>query len=87
VDTRYNHGKGGEKEHHVTETIQSDICIPNIGPKERRRRLHGGLLALVIAVVIAIVLLATGADRWWRLALFPFFYGGMSGVFQWREKT
>ena len=71
----------------MAETIQSDICIPNIGPNERRRRLTGGLLGLGVAVVIAVVLLAAGADRWWRLVLFPLFYGGMSGVFQWREKT
>ena len=71
----------------MTETVDSTICIPNIGPNERRRRLRGGLLGLAIALVIAIVLFATGADRWWRLILFPVIYGGMTGVFQWREKT
>jgi hypothetical protein len=33
------------------------------------------------------VLLTTGANRWWRLALAPLFFGGASGVFQWRDKT
>jgi hypothetical protein len=71
----------------MTEATASDICIPNIGPKERRRRLSGGLMALALAVVIGGVLFAVGAGRWWRLALFPLFYAGMAGVFQWREKT
>ena len=71
----------------MTETVDSAICIPNIGPNERLRRLRGGLVGLAIALVIAIVLFASGADRWWRLILFPVIYGGMTGVFQWREKT
>jgi hypothetical protein len=68
-------------------TVDSTICIPNIGPKERRRRLVGGIATLVMAVVLGAVLFVIGADRWWRLALFPLFYIGMAGVFQWREKT
>jgi hypothetical protein len=71
----------------MTEVAASDICIPNIGPNERRRRLNGGLVALALAVVIGAALLAMGAGRWWRLALFPLLYAGMAGIFQWREKT
>jgi hypothetical protein len=71
----------------MTEAAASDVCIPNIGPNERRRRLKGGLIALGLAAVIGVILFAIGAGRWWRLALFPLFYAGMAGVFQWREKT
>jgi hypothetical protein len=71
----------------MTEAAASDLCIPNIGPKERRRRLHGGLIALVIALVIGAALFAISAGRWWRLVLFLLFYSGMAGIFQWREKT
>ncbi len=71
----------------MTEATASDVCIPNIGPKERRRRLYSGLIALALAAVIGAGLFAIGAGRWWRLGLFLFFYAGMAGVFQWREKT
>jgi hypothetical protein len=71
----------------VSELVSSDICIPNIGTNERKRRLRSGIIGLVIAAVIAVVLLAIGADRPWRLILFPLLYGSLAGVFQYREKT
>jgi len=71
----------------LSALTESNICIPNIGPKERRRRLNGGLLSLGVGIVAASVLFAIGAPRGWRLLLFLFFYGAMAGIFQWREKT
>jgi len=32
-------------------------------------------------------LIATGADRGWRLTLLLLFWGAASGFFQWRDKT
>jgi hypothetical protein len=69
------------------ETYKDDVCIPNISARERRRRLMGGLVSLVISLVIFAVLLATGVSYWWRLAIFPFFFSTASGFFQWRDKT
>jgi hypothetical protein len=69
------------------EAIDPTICIPNIGPKERQRRLRGGIVGLAVAAIVALALFATGADRGWRLIMFPLLYGGLAGVFQWREKT
>ena len=63
------------------------ICIPNISPRERRRRLVGGVIMFVISLAILAVLMATGVDRWWRLALLPLFWGTAVGFFQWRDKT
>ncbi len=71
----------------MAEVVDSAVCIPNIGPKERQRRLRSGIVGLVVAAIVAIVLFAIGADRGWRLILFPLLYGGLAGVFQWREKT
>ncbi len=62
-------------------------CIPNISPRERRKRLAGGLIMFVISLAVLTALIATGADRWWRLALLPLFWGAASGFFQWRDKT
>jgi hypothetical protein len=63
------------------------VCIPNIGPKERRKRLTGGIVALVVGGVLALVLILSGQVVWTRLLLFLPFYGGFVGVFQAREKT
>jgi hypothetical protein len=62
-------------------------CIPNIGPREGRKRLIGGLVQLMVALAVLAVLVVAGANRWWRLALFPAFWGAASGFFQWRNKT
>ncbi len=64
-----------------------EACIPNISPRERRKRLAGGLITFVISLAVLTTLIATGADRWWRLALLPVFWGAASGFFQWRDKT
>jgi hypothetical protein len=60
---------------------------PNISYRERRKRLIAGGVQLGAAGMVLAVLLASGANRWWRLALAPLFFGAASGVFQWREKT
>jgi hypothetical protein len=41
----------------------------------------------VFALVVLFVLLAVGADRFWRLPLFLLFWGAANGYFQWRDKT
>ena len=64
-----------------------EVEVPNINEIERRKRLRGGLFALGLGLVILVALLVMDVDPWWRLILFPFFTGGMSGVFQWRDKT
>lgn len=63
------------------------VCIANIGPRERRRRLGFGLVLLVAGVCVAAVLVGVGAHRLWRLAVFLPFWAGALGVFQAREKT
>lgn len=64
-----------------------EVCIANISPRERRKRLIGGIVQFVITLAILAALIATGADRWWRLALLPLFWGAALGFFQWRDKT
>lgn len=66
---------------------EGDLCIPNISPAERRKRLVAGIIPFVISLVILAALLASGAGRWWRLALLPFFWAAATGFFQWKDKT
>ncbi len=65
----------------------SDVCIANISPRERLKRLIGGVIPFVIAVSILTLLIVIHADRWWRLPLFLLFAAAASGFFQWRDKT
>ncbi len=64
-----------------------EVCIPNISTRERRKRLASGVIMFAIGLAILAALIATGASRWWRLALFLPFAGAASGFFQWRDKT
>jgi hypothetical protein len=69
------------------ESESGDVCIPNISPRERRKRLAGGVITFIITLGVLAVLMASGASVWWRLVLFPLFFGAASGFFQWRDKT
>jgi hypothetical protein len=63
------------------------VCIANLSPHERTKRLMAGAISLVISLVVLTVLAGTGADRWWRLILLPMFWGAAVGFFQWRDAT
>lgn len=63
------------------------VCIANIGPRERRKRLGFGLVLLGIGVVGAFILVVADVGRAWRMALFLPFWAGALGVLQAREKT
>ena len=69
------------------EDSGGEACIANISPRERRKRLAGGVIMFVISLAALGALMATGADRWWRLTLLLLFWGAASGFFQWRDKT
>ena len=59
----------------------------NIGPRESRKRLAMGMVMLVAGIGIAIVLIFTGLNHWWRIGLlFPFLLGAL-GFFQAMAKT
>lgn len=67
--------------------MEGDVCIPNIGPQERRKRLRFGVIAVAVGVALAIVLTLTGVNRLFRLGLFLPFWVGALGYLQAREKT
>jgi hypothetical protein len=83
---------GSESNQHAgqqpaNESDTSDVCIPNISTAERRKRLIFGIVEFGISLAILAVLIALGASRWWRLALFLPFGAAASGFFQWRDRT
>ncbi|MBE2250739.1 MAG: hypothetical protein IAE78_14480 [Myxococcus sp.] len=65
----------------------AEVCLLNIGPKERSKRLRFGGLSLGVAVAALAGLLWAGASPWWHLALFVPFAGATTGFFQARRKT
>jgi len=67
--------------------VQGEVCIANISPSERRRRLIGGIIPFVLAIAILAGLMWAGVDRFWRLPLFLLFWGSTIGFFQWNDKT
>lgn len=62
-------------------------CVPNLGPREQRKRLVFGVAALGASVLVAAMLVLTHVALTWRLLLFVTFFFGALGVFQARDKT
>jgi hypothetical protein len=63
------------------------ICVANIGPRERRKRMKFGMRWLARGGGVLSVLALAGAPRWSRLGAFIPFLIGSIGVFQAREQT
>lgn len=62
-------------------------CVPNLGPREQRKRLTFGIPALGASVLVAVMLVLAHVGPEWKILLsVPFFLGAL-GVFQARDKT
>jgi len=62
-------------------------CVPNIGPRERRRRLVGGVFLLLVTACVAGCLIWFEAPRPWRLLVFLPAWAAAIGFFQVSEQT
>jgi hypothetical protein len=62
-------------------------ACPNIGPREQKRRLVGGLFFLAIAVCVAGCLMLFDAPRSWRLLVFLPAWAAALGFYQVSAKT
>jgi hypothetical protein len=69
------------------EHDDGEACIANISPRERLKRLIGGVIPFVFALSILTWQISTNVDRLWRLPLFLLFVAAASGFFQWWDKT
>lgn len=63
------------------------VCIANIGPRERRKRLMFGITALAASVVISFLFVFYGVRPLFRLPLFVPLFAGALGFFQARDRT
>ncbi|HEX9332488.1 MAG TPA: hypothetical protein VF896_11395 [Anaerolineales bacterium] len=64
-----------------------EVCIANISPLERQKRLRFGVTQFIIGLIILSALIAFGVDRLWRLPLLFMFWTSAIGYFQARDKT
>ena len=64
-----------------------EVCIANISPKERKKRLDFAIRYFVFTSVILVVLLILDVNPLWRLTLFLPLASSTSSFFQWRDKT
>lgn len=64
-----------------------EVCLANISPVERRKRLRFAVMQFAVALIVLAVLLVAGADKFWRLPLFLMFASAGASYFQWRDKT
>ena len=69
------------------EELIGEVCIANISPLERRKRLRFGIVELVISLIILAVLVALDVNPLWRLPLLFLFGAAAAGYFQARDKT
>lgn len=63
------------------------VCIANISPLERRKRLRFGVTQFAISLVVLVLLIVFGANHLWRLPLLLLFWTSAIGYFQARDKT
>ncbi len=63
------------------------LCVENIGPGQRRKRLLFGVVMLGLSALLAALLVLLGIPRWWRLVLFFPFAAAAIGVNQARART
>lgn len=62
-------------------------CIPNIGPRERRKRLVVGVVMLACGILLGAAMVAMGAPRVWRPTVFVPLLVGALGLLQARDNT
>ena len=64
-----------------------EVCIANISPLERKKRLVYGIRQFIFTLVILGVLIVLQVNPLWRLPLLFMFSAAAVGYFQARDKT
>ena len=64
-----------------------EVCIANISPIERQKRLRFGIQVFIITLVILGVMIVLDLNPLWRLPLLLLFWSSATGTFQARDKT
>jgi hypothetical protein len=87
VNLPYFAGLAPQKSSSQNEEEIGEVCIPNISPLERRKRLLFAIQQFVITLVVLGILIALGVNPLWRLPLFLMFSASTVSYFQVLDKT
>ena len=71
---------------HQKEAVE-DVCIANISPLERQKRLRFGFRQLIFTFIVLGILLILHLNPLWRLPLLFMFWAAAVGYFQAYDKT
>jgi hypothetical protein len=84
IDLAYfaDHGTTGSQEANVSE-----VCIANISPWERRKRLIFAIQQFIVTLVVLGIMIVLGLNPVWRLLLFLLFSAATVSYFQALDKT
>lgn len=69
------------------EANEGEVCIANISPLERRKRLIFGIRQFIFALLVLGLLIILHLNPLWRLPLLLLFWAAAVGYFQARDKT
>ena len=64
-----------------------EVCIPNISPKERKKRVQFAISYFVFTLIVLGVLVALDVNPLWRLPLFFMFSAATTSYIQALDKT
>lgn len=64
-----------------------EVCIANISPLERQKRMRFGIQQLIVTLVILGGMMILHVNPLWRLPLLFMFWAAGVGYFQARDKT
>ena len=64
-----------------------EVCIANISPKERQKRMRFGIVQFSVSLVVLAALVIFNVNPLWRLALYFMFSAAAAGYFQAKDKT
>ena len=63
------------------------VCIPNISPAERQKRISFGIRQSIFTLMVLVVMIVLGLNHFWRLPLLFLFWAAGTGFFQAFDKT
>ena len=82
----YFAASGSEPSPHHDEEV-GDVCIPNISPKERKKRARFAIQYFIFTLIVLGALLALDVNPLWRLPLFFMFSAATTSYIQSLDKT
>jgi hypothetical protein len=78
--SKFNHSSNDDQE-------VGEVCIPNISPQERKKRVQFAIRYFVFTLVVLGALLAFDVNPLWRLPLFFMFSATTTSYIQALDKT